>query len=382
MLFSFAGGRGHLEPLVPLARAAVAAGHTVAFAGRPWMASQVEALGFACFSAGSDAGLVPVPRPLVATDPDAEMRAVGPGFGRRVARTRAKDLLPICETWRPDRIICEELDFGAMIVAERLGIPHASAVVCGAGGFVRPEFVAAYVDEVRAEHGLPPDPELTAPGRHLVLTPFPGGFRDPAFPLPGTAQPFRVFASGAGAEFDAQADAAAGRTRTIYFTLGTVFHLESGDLMERVLEGLCKVPAQIVVTIGRERDPAELGPQPAHVRIERFLPQAAILPRCDVVVSHAGSGSVLGALAHGLPLILLPIGADQPLNATRCAALGVGRVLAPPSLTPEQIREAVMHVLEDPAHRNAARRVQSEIAAMPDPAHAVASIERVVARVR
>lgn len=382
MLFAFAGGRGHLEPLVPLARAAVAAGHTVAFAGRPWMASQVEALGFACFSAGSDAGLVPVPRPLVATDPDAERRAVGPGFGRRVARARAKDLLPLCEAWRPDRVVCEELDFGAMIVAERLGIPHASVVVCGAGGFVRADLVAACVDEVRAEHGLPPDPELTAPGRHLVLTPFPGRFRDPAFPLPDAAQPFRAFASAAGGERDAQAGAASGRTRTVYFTLGTVFHVESGDLMERVLEGLCEVPAQIVVTIGRERDPAELGPQPAHVRIERFLPQAELLPRCDAVVSHAGSGSVLGALAHGVPLVLLPIGADQPLNATRCEALGVGRVLAPPTLTPAQIREAVMHVLEDPAHRDAARQVQSEIAAMPDPAHAVASIERVVAQMR
>ena len=200
-----------------------------------------------------------------------------------------------------------------MIAAERLGVPHATVVVCGAGGFVRPEYVAPCVDEVRAEHGLPPDLELTAPRRRLVLTPFPARFRDPAFPLPDDAQPFRAFPSDA--ERGTRAGATSGRTRTVYFTLGTVFHVESGDLMERVLEGLREVPAQIVVTVGRERSPSELGPQPAHVRIERFVPQAEILPRCDAVVSHGGSGSVLGALAHGIPLVLLPIGADQPLNA-------------------------------------------------------------------
>jgi UDP:flavonoid glycosyltransferase YjiC (YdhE family) len=382
MLFAFAGGRGHLEPLVPLARAAMSAGHTVAFAGRPWMASQVEALGFASFAAGSDAGLVPAARPLVAADVEAEMRAVGPGFGRRIARARAKDLLPLCETWRPDLVVCEELDYGAMIAAERLAIPHATVVVCGAGGFVRPAYVAPCVDEVRAAHGLPPDPELAAPGRHRVLTPFPASYRDPAFPLPDDAQAFRTFASTADAERDTRSDATSGRTRCVYFTLGTVFHVESGDLMERVLEGLRDVPAQIVVCVGRERDPSAFGPQPAHVRIERFVPQAQLLPHCDAVISHGGSGSVLGALTHGLPLVLLPIGADQPLNAARCEAIGVGRVLDPLTLTPEHLRETVIRVLEDPVHRNAARQVKSEIAAMPDPDRAVTSLERVASAAR
>ena len=55
-----------------------------------------------------------------------------------------------------------------------------------------------------------------------------------------------------------------------------------------------------------------LGAQPAHVRAERFVPQSEELPHCDLVISHGGSGSVLGALAHGLPQLLLPLGADQP----------------------------------------------------------------------
>src|SRR5512135_3646691 len=65
VMFTFSGGQGHLDPLVPIARAARAAGHAVAFVGRPWMVPRVEVLGFACFPAGSDAGLEPVTRPLV-----------------------------------------------------------------------------------------------------------------------------------------------------------------------------------------------------------------------------------------------------------------------------------------------------------------------------
>ena len=105
--------------------------------------------------------------------------------------------------------------------------------------------------------------------------------------------------------------------------------MESGDLFQRVLAGLRDLPIDLIVTVGRDLDPVDLGTQPANVHVERFMPQAALLPHCDLVVSHAGSGSVLGALAHGLPMVLLPIGADQPLNAARCQALGVADVLDP-----------------------------------------------------
>ena len=125
ILFTFAGGSGHLEPLVPLARATEAAGHDVAFVGRPWMIPQVEDLGFAAFAAGSDVGLTPRRLPLGAIDLERDMRDVGEGFGRRIARQRAADVLALCAAWRPDLLVCEELDFGPMIVAERLGLPYA-----------------------------------------------------------------------------------------------------------------------------------------------------------------------------------------------------------------------------------------------------------------
>src|SRR5205085_6936899 len=128
--------------------------------------------------------------------------------------------------------------------------------------------------------------------RRLVLSPFPPSFRNPAFPLPPSAHSFDPF-PGAGRE---RPDGAP----VVYFTLGTVFNLESGDLFARVLAGLRDLPVDVVATVGRQIDPEELGPQPEQIRLERYVSQWDVLPACSAVVSHGGSGSVLGALAHGL----------------------------------------------------------------------------------
>jgi UDP:flavonoid glycosyltransferase YjiC (YdhE family) len=84
-----------------------------------------------------------------------------------------------------------------------------------------------------------------------------------------------------------------------------------------------ELPANVVVTVGEHIDPAEFEPQPTHIRIERFIPQSTLLPNCDLVVSHGGSGSVVGALAHGLPAILIQMGADSP--TTRAGAPNSGQ---------------------------------------------------------
>jgi UDP:flavonoid glycosyltransferase YjiC (YdhE family) len=342
------------------------------------MVPAVEALGFPAFPAGSDRGGIPERKPLVALDTEREERAMHNGFVRRIAGERARDILPLCDEWQPDVLVCEETDFGAMVVAERCRIPAATVIVIAAGSLVRKELIAEPLNELRAAYGLPPDPDLAMLSRHLVLSPVPPSFRDPAFPLPATAQAIRPFSldqdDGPTPAWLVDLPAAP----TVYVTLGTVFHVESGDLFSRLLAGLRDLPLSVVLTVGREIDPAELGPQPANVRVERWIPQAAVLPRCDLVVSHGGSGSVIGALAYGLPMVLLPMGADQPYNAARCTELGVGRVLDAVAATPETIREAVSAVLADPAYRRAAKRIREEIASLPGPEFAVSLLEGLV----
>jgi UDP:flavonoid glycosyltransferase YjiC (YdhE family) len=384
LLFTFVGGNGHFEPLVPIARAAEAAGHTVAFAGQPAMISAIEGSGFTGFAtAGVTLSSTPERLPLLKLDLDREDRALREGFARRIARERAADLRGLCATWQPDMIICDEIDFGAMVAAERCGLVYATVLVIAAGSFVRRHVVGEPLNELRAAHGLPPDPDLTMLSRYLVLSPFPPSYRDPAFPLPATAHSIRPLSTGA-----AQNDPVPpwllhlNDAPTVYFTLGTVFNVESGDLFARVLAGLRDLPINVIATVGREIDPAEFGQQPDNIQIARYIPQSAVLPRCAAVISHGGSGSVIGALAHGLPMVVIPMGADQPLNADRCAALGVALSLDAVAVTPEAVRAAVAAVLTDASYRRAAERLRDEIAALPDSGHAVILLERLAAERR
>jgi hypothetical protein len=112
--------------------------------------------------------------------------------------------------------------------------------------------------------------------------------------------------------------------------------------------------------------PEELGPVPANAVVAEFVPQPAILERADLLVSHSGSGTMLGGLVHGVPQVAVPRGTDQPQNAAPLARAGAGVVVAPEDYAVTPIRAAVAQVTGDPAFRAAAARIRDEIAAMPD----------------
>jgi MGT family glycosyltransferase len=150
----------------------------------------------------------------------------------------------------------------------------------------------------------------------------------------------------------------------VYVTLGTVFATESGDLFPRLLTGLGQLPVEVVVTVGRDINPAEFGPQPEHVHVEQWVPQSLLLPHTDLVVSHGGSGTVTAALAHGLPQVVIAMGADQLHNAGRVRALG-GRALHPVTTTAAEIRDTIAALLTDDRAQSAAQRMQREISELP-----------------
>jgi MGT family glycosyltransferase len=159
---------------------------------------------------------------------------------------------------------------------------------------------------------------------------------------------------------------------TVYVTLGTV--LNDLSVFRVLLDSLADVDCNVVATIGRNNDPAALDPIPSNTRVERYVSQRFLLPRCSVVIGHGGSGSILAAFAHALPSLLTPQGADQFENAAQCVALGAGRALLPGEVTPEALRQAVSDLLTDPSYRASAQRVAAEIAAMPDPRDVTATI--------
>lgn len=86
----------------------------------------------------------------------------------------------------------------------------------------------------------------------------------------------------------------------------------------------CRDVRAVVVATGVHVDPAALGPLPSHVTAHRFVDQDAVLAASDAVISHGGSGTVLGALKQALPSVTMPMGADQQLNSDRLRALGLG----------------------------------------------------------
>lgn len=368
---------------MPFAAALRAAGHAVAFAGRSDVAADLCARGFEAFPEPVDTTATAAQAaPLLAVDMAREERVLREAYAGRIARARVASVLATCRRWSPDVVVCDEMDFGAMVAAERLGLPHATVLVIASGSFVRAELLADALDELRAEHGLPPDPALTMPSRHLVLSPFPPSLRDPAFPLPPTAHSVRA-RSPVVDPADVPSPswlAGTGSRPLVYLTLGTVFNMESGDLLERAIAGLRELPVELVVTAGPQRDLHALGPQPPHVHVERHVAHAQLLPHCALVVSHGGSGTLVDALAHGLPSLVLPLGADQPLNAARCESLGIGATLDAASATPQTIAAAAAALLDDPAPRAAARRIQAEIAALPGPQSAMPLLEAQVLR--
>jgi UDP:flavonoid glycosyltransferase YjiC (YdhE family) len=311
-LFGLVGGTGHLAPQLPIARALAAEGHEVVFSVFFSMVPEVEAAGFEAFVSGPRVAREKVVKPLLAPDQAREDEVIRTVFAGWVMRERVASVPQHCAAFGPDVVVCDETDFGAQIAAARLGLPFATILIGPTGAFPRREAL----------------PELPAP--ELVLSGFPPSLR--ALPLPENAHVFRPY-EPARAEGDA-----------IYFTLGTVFIHECGDLPERVLAGLSVFNCVETVT--------------------RFIPQAEVLPRCRAVVSHGGSGTLVAALAHGLPSVLIPLGADQLVNAARAEELGVARVLHALEATPDDVREAVADALANPAP---ARAIREEIAALPGP---------------
>jgi MGT family glycosyltransferase len=314
---------------------------------------------------------------LVPVDRLAEEQAVRKAFAGALARARAPRLLDIAGDWRPDLIVHDEMDFAAPVAAERLDLPHAGVIVIAAGGFSRPEVVGEPLAQLREEHGLDPEDALAMLDRYLTIVPVPPSYRDPRYPLPTTAHHVRPAVLEAHPDLRPEAGPPRpSRRPRVYFTLGTVFPQESGDLFSRVLAGVASLAVDVVVTVGQEIDPTDLGDQPANVRIKQFLPIDDALAPTDAVVSHGGSGTVIAAVSVGVPQVLLPMGADQSLNADRCAQLGVAEALDAVSSTSDDIAEATERVIREASYRAQAKLLSDEAYSLPGAGHAALLLER------
>jgi MGT family glycosyltransferase len=393
ILFSVHPAVGHLHPIVPVARALSTAGHEVAVVSAPSFRQEVEAFGLTHIGAGldwlmSDQSTWDAFPPMPPPGPDFPAWAVLT-LADITTRRMVPDLLAVAQEWQPDLIIREGMEYGGCIVAEMMGIAHASLAGNAYAAVDSPDInyfpgnrqmLAEPLARHRREFGLPPDPELRMPFRYLHLCFTPPSFDGAAARRPDHTHFIRhVDAEPPGARLPEWVRRLPDRP-VVLASLGTVFNKTPG-VLEAIVAALADEKANVIVAIGRDEDPARFGPQPDHVRLESYLPQPLMLEHCDVFVTHGGFNSVKEALGAGVPMVVVPISADQPYSAERCAELGVARMIDPVERTPEAISEAVRQVLTEPSYRERAREIQAEMAALPGPERMVELLDELVNQV-
>ncbi|MGW3893384.1 glycosyltransferase [Micromonospora chokoriensis] len=321
VLFASLASVGHTYPLIPLAIAARDAGHEVHFAAGTAVHEPLAANGL---------------RPFRPADAFYEVYA--------------EDLEPELARLRPDLVVHGWGLPGAGVAARRAGIPslwHGFGRMIPEGiGLELPTRNPEVVGRPHVDIWPPSlqDETFLATERRIELRPV--AFSTPA-PLP---------------------EGVSGRTSRplIYLTLGTAFG--TAELLRTAIAGLATVDAQVVVAAGRV-PPEHLGEMPDHVTVRQWVSQAELLPLVDAVVHHGGSGTTLGALAVGVPQLMLPQGADQFANAEVLSAAGLALRLLPGEVDARAVAEQARRLLSRRStHRDAARDVAEEIAHMPSPA--------------
>ncbi|WEO94726.1 macrolide family glycosyltransferase [Streptomyces sp. FXJ1.172] len=147
-------------------------------------------------------------------------------------------------------------------------------------------------------------------------------------------------------------------TPVLLVALGTAGS-DRPEFYRRCVRAFTGTPWHVVMATGR-LDPAHIGPLPDNVETHASVPQLRVLARADAFITHAGMGSVLEAMHHGVPMVAVPQVNDQPVNAARIAELGLGIYLAQEEATVHALRDAVFSLAADPhvARRTAGIRAR------------------------
>jgi UDP:flavonoid glycosyltransferase YjiC (YdhE family) len=249
------------------------------------------------------------------------------------ARTCTEALRPAIEAafddLRPELVLREPCEYASAIVAHERGAPFMTVAISNAEG----EWGATTLTAPAL-----PDAVVATLREQPFLSRFPATL-DPS-PYPRT---YRY----------AEAAAPESTRELVYASFGTVAPALGYDPYRALLDAVDGLDVPVLLTTGAELD---LGPVPANVTVEPWVPQPDALAKAKLVVCHGGSGTVLGTLAAGLPLVIMPLFADQIANAQRLAAIGAARVV-----TPGELRDAILHPPPPPL------AIAQELRAAPPP---------------
>ena len=376
LLFSATPAYGHVLPLVPLMQAAIGLGHSVALLtsagfradGGEELPVEVEFL---------EAGAMPgdfsedAARRTGADVFHPTPPVIGEIFGGSRVDLAIDKSIERAGNWGAELVIAEPFDAVGPIVAAQLGIDWHQAGL----GPAAPAVISDEIHRValaRYERlGLEPVAASS------YVDPCPPLLQDPDWSPTVPVRPVRPQAHRRLKDADLELSDGANGKPTVLVTLGTIF--SDPHTLTATVAAVADAGVNVVATIGSSlRHPTAgqtLSEQPdradsARVQYVPFVPLAQLLDRVDLVVGAGGVGTVLGTLVHGLPMVLWPQGADQPINAARAAASGTAVIVD----SAAGITRAVVEVLENSAYRDRAQKIADEIAERPEPAAVIAEI--------
>ena len=375
ILFTAAPGYGLMMPVVPLVWAAAAAGHT----------ARLATTGRMC-GVAADAGLE-----VVDVCPGRDLWAQlqsgvgrGPGSGPPASPFRM-----FTEQMTPGTVdAAQELDADLVVWTSDHGAGELAASILGLPGLEVGNRVSwstrdaggpvgdiAGVASVRAQLGL----EDVAPRLLARVDPRPPSMGGLVEDEPDVRDgvpwwPMRYVPFNGGAVLEPWVRETPTLPRVLV-TLGTVVPTVAGtDVVSVLLAALADLPVEVVLALGDAEVP-EGTALPTNVRAVGYLPLSAVLPGCRLIIHHGGSGTTAAPLHLGVPQLVLPAFADNPMSARRVSDRGVGLEHDPATLDVATATSLVRRLLEEPRFVTAAAEVAAEMATQPSPAAVVARVE-------
>ncbi|UPZ33543.1 DUF1205 domain-containing protein [Streptomyces sp. LRE541] len=428
--------KSHLQPMVPLAWALRAAGHEVRLAGEPAFLDTITKAGLTAVSVGPEEPLEQRLR-SIRRDVDTAQLIV-PNFttdfmyeiGNEHRDTlpwehitwlfdkivvpmawvlndeMVDDLVACCRSWQPDLVLCDVLAHAGAVAADVVGAAHGRALFwLDATLRLRHDFLRA-----RERQPLGKRPDMLRDwyaewagkyGREFTEELVTGQFAVNVLPercrlephertLPVRYVPYNdrsVVPSWLDETLrTTRTSQASGRPRVL-MTFGLLAMQWAGppgmsvEQLQGTLDALADLDIELVVTVPDEVR-GQLRGVPENTRIVNFVPMDLILPTCSAVIHHGGTGGFNGALAHGIPQLLLEYSVDAPGKGMLLRETNAGLSIAPQDVTGPRVREQLTRLLEDDSIRAAAERLQQEAQALPPPSALVPELERVTAEHR
>ncbi|MEO7260107.1 MAG: nucleotide disphospho-sugar-binding domain-containing protein [Jatrophihabitantaceae bacterium] len=392
VLVSSWGWRSHFYPLVPLAWALRTAGHEVLVASQPSMTEIIVGAGLPAVAIGEDLDFAEVfrgqhgrvatlsERARGVTPPDSLTPAVTSDGGVvRFAAAMVGDLVAFGREFDPDLIVFEPQNLAAAVTAAALGVPGVRQL-WGPDETTQLDLdPATILGPLAAQVGVAPDG--IQPAGSLILDPCPPGMQ---VRLAAPSEPVRFVPYNGPSVLPAWLRTPPERPR-VCLTWGTVMAAlgmdPALDLAAMIAE-VASLDVELVLALHPAQH-AGLTDLPGNVRLARTpLALQLVLPSCQAVIHQGGAGSMMTALAAGVPQVVAPLVGDQHLNAERLVAIGAGRSLPDGPGRPTEVRRLVAELLSGAPEQRRAAEIADQVRAMPAPSQVVEVLERLSSTTR